>query len=65
MTRLKAYYDAMSAKGKGRQEILRALAFKWARILWKCWQTRVPYNEARYLKQLGQRKSPYAAIATQ
>jgi transposase len=61
----KAYYDAMSAKGKGRQEILRALAFKWARIIWKCWRTRVPYNEARYLKQLAQRKSPYAAITTQ
>ena len=56
----KAYYEAMAAKGKSHQVILRALAFKWARILWKCWQTRTPYDETRYLKQLARRKSPYA-----
>jgi len=56
----KAYYEAMAAKGKSHQVILRALAFKWARILWKCWQTRTPYDESRYLKQLARRKSPYA-----
>lgn len=54
------YYQAMKAKGKPRHVILRALAFKWIRILWKCWQDRTPYDEARYLKQLLHRKSPYA-----
>src|SRR3974390_2013475 len=54
------YYQAMKAKGKGHQVILRALAFKWIRVLWKCWQTRTAYQEARYLKQLRLRKSPYA-----
>jgi transposase len=53
------YYLSMKAKGKGHQAILRALAFKWVRILWKCWQTRTPYDEARYLKQLLLRKSPH------
>ena len=53
-----AYYKTMKAKGKRHQVILRALAFKWIRILWKCWQTRTPYDEARYLKQLALRKSP-------
>lgn len=55
------YYRAMKAKGKGHHVILRALAFKWVRVLWKCWQTRTPYDEARYLNQLLRRQSPYAA----
>ena len=54
------YYQAMEAKGKSRQVILRSLAFKWIRVLWKCWQARIPYDEARYLQQLLHRKSPYA-----
>jgi transposase len=57
----KAYYQHMKAKGKSHQVILRALAFKWIRVLWKCWQDRTPYDEGRYLKQLAARKSPYAA----
>lgn len=56
----RAYYQHMIAKGKTHQVILRALAFKWIRILWKCWQTRTPYDDARYLKQLLKRKSPHA-----
>lgn len=59
----KVYYQRMKAKGKGHHAILRALAFKWIRILWKCWQTRTPYDEVRYLKQLVHRKSPNAAPA--
>jgi hypothetical protein len=51
----------MKAKGKGHQVILRALAFKWVRVLWKCWQTRTAYDEARYLKRLLLRKSPLVA----
>lgn len=58
------YYRRMVAKGKTRQVILRALAFKWIRVLWKCWQERTPYNEARYLKQLAHRKSPYATAVS-
>jgi hypothetical protein len=58
------YYRRMETKGKARQVILRALAFKWIRVLWKCWQERTPYNEARYLKQLAHRKSPYASPAS-
>jgi len=56
----KTYYQRMEAQGKARQVILRALAFKWIRVLWKCWHARTPYDEARYLKQLAHRKSPYA-----
>jgi hypothetical protein len=59
----KVYYERMKAKGKGHHAILRALAFKWIRVLWKCWQTGTPYDEARYLKQLLHRKSPNAVPA--
>jgi transposase len=56
----KVYYEHMLKKGKKHAAIIRALAFKWIRILWKCWQNRKPYNEASYLKQLIRRKSPHA-----
>jgi transposase len=59
----KAYYQRMIAKGKNHHVILRALAFKWIRVLWKCWQSRTPYDEARYLQQLLKRKSPNAVPA--
>lgn len=59
----RVYYQRMIKKGKKHAMILRALAFKWIRVLWKCWQDRQPYNEARYLKQLIHRKSPNAAPA--
>jgi transposase len=53
----RAYYDQQKAKGKRHWAIVRALAFKWLRILWKCWTTRTPYDESRYLKALTQRHS--------
>ena len=43
--------------------ILRALAFKWVRILWKCWITNEPYDETRYMQSLIRRKSPLALNA--
>jgi hypothetical protein len=32
-------------RGKGRQAAFRALAFKWQRIMWRCWQDRVSYDD--------------------
>ena len=40
------------------QAALRALAFKWLRILYRCWQTRTPYDESTYLNALKKRGSP-------
>lgn len=56
----KAYYLQQKRAGKHHQTILRGLAFKWIRVLWRCWQDRVPYDEARYLAALNQRHSPLA-----
>lgn len=54
----KSYYDQQRAKGCTHQATLRALAFKWVRIVYRCWQTRTPYNESIYLEALRRRGSP-------
>ena len=56
----KAYYDAQIRKNKGHHAAVRALAFKWQRILFRCWKDRRPYDEQRYLEALRRRSSPYA-----
>jgi transposase len=53
-----AYYRQQRAKGCTYQSAVRALAFKWIRILYRCWQTRTPYDEMVYLKALERRGSP-------
>lgn len=63
----RTYYANQRARGKGHHAAVRALAFKWIRIIWRCWQERTAYDEARYLRTLAQRHSPLAthlALAT-
>jgi transposase len=57
------YYHQQRAKGCSYQAAVRALAFKWIRILYRCWKTRTPYDEARYLKALQERGSPLLKTA--
>ena len=57
------YYHQQRARGCSYQAALRALAFKWIRILYRCWKTRTPYDEARYLKALQERGSPLLKMA--
>ena len=40
---------------------VRALAFKWIRILFRCWKDRKPYDEQIYLASLRRHGSPLAA----
>ena len=53
-----AYYRQQRDKGCTYQAAVRTLAFKWIRILYRCWQTRTPYSEVAYLKALKRRGSP-------
>lgn len=53
-----AYYRQQRDKGCSHQAALRALAFKWIRIVYRCWQTRTPYDESIYLNALKRRHSP-------
>jgi transposase len=39
----------------GHHAAVRQLAFKWQRIIWRMWQDRTPYDEARYLRSLQKR----------
>jgi transposase len=48
----RVYYEQQRAKGKGHHAAVRALAYKWTRIFFRCWRDRVPYSEERYLKNL-------------
>jgi len=36
----RTHYDAQRARGKGHQAAVRSLAFKWIRILFRCWKDR-------------------------
>src|SRR6202140_4591674 len=56
-----AYYRQQRDKGCSHNAAVRALAFKWIRILYRCWQTRTPYNELTYLNALKRRGSPLLA----
>ena len=54
----RACYDQLRAKGKSHHAAVRALAFKWLRILFRCWQNRRPYQETRYLQSLKKPAKP-------
>jgi len=58
-----AFYREQIRKGKGHHAAVRALAFKWQRILFRCWQDGQPYDEQKYLAALRRRGSPYAQAA--
>lgn len=45
----RAFYETQKARGKGHHAAVRALAFKWVRIMFRCWQSRQPYHENFYL----------------
>jgi transposase len=53
-----AYYRQQRAKGCSHPVAVRGLAFKWIRILYRCWKTRTPYDESKYLSALKRRGSP-------
>jgi transposase len=53
----RAYYQRQRGRGKEHHAAVRALAFKWIRILFRCWQDRVAYDESRYLTTLAKRGS--------
>lgn len=53
-----AYYHMQIARGKSHQAAVRSLAFKWIRIIFRCWQNKERYDEMKYLQSLQKRKSP-------
>ncbi len=57
----RAYFEQQRAKGAAYHVAVRALAYKWIRIIYACWKNRTPYDELRYLEALKRRGSPLAA----
>ncbi len=58
----KAYYEMMLSRKKKPQMAKRALAYKWQRIIFRCWQDGVPYDESRYIARLRETHSPLLAF---
>jgi transposase len=56
----RVYYDQQRARGNDHHAALRALAYKWIRILFRCWKERRPYDEKTYIEALRRRGSPLA-----
>jgi transposase len=57
----KRYYNTMIAKGKSKQMARRALAYKWIRIIYRCWKNNQAYDEAHYLARMTASGSRYAS----
>lgn len=58
----RGYYDMKRGKGMGHHAAVRALAYKWIRIIFRCWQDRVPYEEEIFLQTLRKRGSNIIAF---
>lgn len=61
----RAYYEQQRAKGKSHHAAVRALAFKWVRVIFRCWQTKTKYDEVKYLESLRRKGSSLLAYAAQ
>jgi transposase len=59
-----AFYQQQRRAGKSHQKAIRALAYKWGRILWRCWQDKTPYDEEKYVAALKRKKSPLTSLLT-
>lgn len=59
----RAYYEQQREKGKDHQAATRALAYKWIRVIFRCWQTRTLYDEVKYLESLRRKGSPLLSYA--
>jgi transposase len=58
----RSYYQQQRSKGNEHHAAVRALAFKWIRIVFRCWKDRVAYDESKYLAALAARGSRLVGI---
>ena len=58
----KLYYQQQRARGKQHNAAVRALAYKWIRILFRCWKDRRLYDDSRYEKSLIKRGASLAPL---
>ncbi len=60
-----AYYGQQRNKGCRHHTAVRSLAYKWQRIIWKCWQSHSIYNEQIYEAALKKSGSPLVGLLDQ
>lgn len=53
-----AFYRQQRDRGAGHHAAVRSLAYRWIRILFRCWKSNERYDEARYVARLRQTNSP-------
>jgi transposase len=54
----KAFYEAQRERGAGHHAAIRALAFRWIRIIFRLWINREEYDEELYIEALTNKQSP-------
>jgi transposase len=59
----RCYYQQQRSKGKEHHAAVRSLAFKWIRVVFRCWKDGVAYDESKYLAALAKRSSPLSGVA--
>ena len=57
----KAYYRLQRDRHKSHQAAVRSLAYKWIRIIFRCWKDRKPYDEATFLQSQRRRSATLGA----
>jgi transposase len=58
----RAFYEQQRNRGNGHHAAVRSLAYRWIRIIYRCWQLRLPYCEQTYCRALLRRQSPLARV---
>ena len=53
----KQCYQEQRARGKSHHAAIRAVAYKWIRIMFRCWKDRKPYDDTLYTDSLAKRRS--------
>jgi transposase len=59
----RSFYRNQRDRGFGQHAAIRALAYRWIRVMFACWRDRRRYDESFYLQQLQRRGSPHARAA--
>lgn len=54
----RAHYELQRERGKDHHAAIRSLAFKWQRVIFRCWKDRKAYNEEQYIQALKVSGSP-------
>ena len=54
----KAFYQQQRERGAGHHAAIRALAFRWIRIIFRLWKNRERYDEELYIEALTNKQSP-------